>query len=537
MKFRPALFGNIKSKDILWAILLTIPALYINLDLLPLVGDEAIRALVSIEMMLSGDYLTPMLNGELYFNKPPLFNWLLVLFFNVFQNNSELICRIPTTLFLILYCFTIFWWVRKYLGKQTAILATLMFLTCGRILFYDSFLGLIDIAFSWLIFLNFMLIWYFFEKRDFLRLFIFSYVLTAVAFLLKGIPSLAFQAITLLTLFIYTGKFRRLISWQHISGIGIFVLLSLVYYYLYFLRHPDDLDTLLLRLISESAQKSAIGVKIVSTLVHLFRFPLELIYHFAPWTLLVVFLFHKRILKRALFNGFIKYCILIFLANVVIYWLSPITYPRYLHMLFPLLFIVLLYLTKYHAVTNTMNYRIMNKLFYVATIALVLVNAVLPFVYAQKVHVTHVILKACILSAAALFSFYWLYYSRNKSNAIFTLGVVLLITRISFNLFLVPYRQTISWPVLCRSDAIKLAQGTKGEDLFIIADTMTIANAYYITREREEILRFKDSPTKDAYYIVDDTTLFDGSFRKEYAMRSTLSRKHRFYAGKFKYKE
>jgi 4-amino-4-deoxy-L-arabinose transferase-like glycosyltransferase len=186
----------------MWVLFLLVPALYINLGMLPLGGDESIRALVSMEMMISGDYITPTLNGELYFNKPPLFNWLLIFFFKVFNSESEFICRLPTTIFLIVYCFTIFWWVKKHFGYSSGIMAALMFFTCGRILFRDSFLGLIDMTYSWLIFLNFMFIWYYFEKKNFLALFLVSYVITAVTFLLKGLPSVAFQGITLLVLFI-----------------------------------------------------------------------------------------------------------------------------------------------------------------------------------------------------------------------------------------------------------------------------------------------------------------------------------------------
>ena len=39
--------------------------------------DEAIRSLVALEMKLSGNLITPTLHGEYYYNKPPLYNWIL----------------------------------------------------------------------------------------------------------------------------------------------------------------------------------------------------------------------------------------------------------------------------------------------------------------------------------------------------------------------------------------------------------------------------------------------------------------------------
>ncbi len=116
---------------------------------MPLIGDESIRALVSLEMMLSGDYLSPTLTGELYFNKPPLYNWIIIVFYKIFNSNSEFVTRLPSTIFLLVYCVSIFLWVKSILGKQAGFIASLMFLTCGRILIYDSMLGLIDITYSW----------------------------------------------------------------------------------------------------------------------------------------------------------------------------------------------------------------------------------------------------------------------------------------------------------------------------------------------------------------------------------------------------
>ena len=60
------------------AIVLLIPALLINLGLLAFIDDEGIRSLVALEMKLSGNYITPTLHGMYYYNKPPLYNWLLL---------------------------------------------------------------------------------------------------------------------------------------------------------------------------------------------------------------------------------------------------------------------------------------------------------------------------------------------------------------------------------------------------------------------------------------------------------------------------
>ena len=81
------------------AMLLCIPAFLLNLGMAPFIGDEAIRALVAYEMMLSDNYLVPTMRGDFYFSKPPLYNWILIGFFKLFGGVNEWVSRIPTVKF------------------------------------------------------------------------------------------------------------------------------------------------------------------------------------------------------------------------------------------------------------------------------------------------------------------------------------------------------------------------------------------------------------------------------------------------------
>ena len=110
--------------------------------------------------------------------------------------------------------------------------------------------------------------------------------------------------------------------------------------------------------------------------------------------------------------------------------------------------------------------------------------------------------------------------------------VVLLLSRLSFNLFLIPYRQNSDWTEACKQDALKLAKRTKGEKLFLLTDTITSPNSYYLTRERNDILKFKTVPEEGPYFIVDDTLKYDNAFKTEFTMRSPFKYKT-FYAGNF----
>ena len=47
-----------------------------TLGKMPLIRSEAMYAQIPLEMLESGDWLTPRLNGARYFDKPPLYYWI-----------------------------------------------------------------------------------------------------------------------------------------------------------------------------------------------------------------------------------------------------------------------------------------------------------------------------------------------------------------------------------------------------------------------------------------------------------------------------
>src|SRR5690242_12770592 len=57
-------------------------------------SDESRRAVVTAEMIISHDYLTPTINAEVYLNKPPLYNWVVAGYFKLFGNYSMFAFRL-----------------------------------------------------------------------------------------------------------------------------------------------------------------------------------------------------------------------------------------------------------------------------------------------------------------------------------------------------------------------------------------------------------------------------------------------------------
>jgi len=92
--------GTSKSKPLYLLFLLLIIYLqfFHRLGTLGLVGpDEPRYAAVAREMLVSGDYVTPRLSGQVWFEKPILYYWLTALFYRLF-GVSELAARLASAL-------------------------------------------------------------------------------------------------------------------------------------------------------------------------------------------------------------------------------------------------------------------------------------------------------------------------------------------------------------------------------------------------------------------------------------------------------
>jgi 4-amino-4-deoxy-L-arabinose transferase-like glycosyltransferase len=92
---------------------------FYGLGALGLVGpDEPRYADVARQMFLTGDYITPHLFGEPWFEKPPLYYWLAALSFRLGVN--EFTARLPSALSGVLFLGLWYWFAARFYGEQAA---------------------------------------------------------------------------------------------------------------------------------------------------------------------------------------------------------------------------------------------------------------------------------------------------------------------------------------------------------------------------------------------------------------------------------
>lgn len=492
-------------------LILLIPALLINLGLLAFIDDEGIRSLVALEMKLSGNYITPTLHGAYYYNKPPLYNWLLLLSFQLFGFFNEWSARIPTVLCLLGYGGTIFYFFRKHYSTQVAFINALVFITCGRILFWDSMLALIDTCFSWVIFSMLMVIYHEFERERYFRLFGLAYLLGALGFLLKGLPSVVFLGISLLVYFVYRRRFKKLISWSHVAGMVLFGLLVGGYYLIY--HQYNSLEYVFTTLVSESSKRTVVRFGIWETVLHLLSFPFEMIYHFLPWTVMAIYLMRKDVLKLITQDRFITFNALMFLVNILPYWSSPEVYPRYLLMLAPLIFSVYIYLHGFHRSENSWQYRSVMTLFMIIC-PIIAIAALAPLFLSSTAGLPWLYLRTLLpVIGLGICSYY---FFRDKNQRLLWLILFLVILRIDFDQFVLPDRNRNDFGDEVRSSAIRIGQAHSDQPLFIYEHSETQpATSFYLTNARQGIIqRIYPDSLRAGTYIFDPRTYSDSLYLK-----------------------
>lgn len=499
-------------------LVLLIPALLINLGLLPFILDESTRGQVALEMIITGNYITPTINGEFYINKPPLYNWLIIAFIKLFNSKSEFVLRLPMVFSLLSFGITIFFSLAKKYGRQFALIVALMVVTSGRIFFYDSFRGLIDITFSWIVYSSFIAIYHFFQKKKWWTLFILSYLLTTIGFMLKGLPALVFQAITLLAYFIYKKEWKRLFTMSHVIGLLVFILLVSLYFYCFSKHYP--LREYISNLWLESSKRTAIENTFVSTVTHILTFPGEFLLHFLPWSLLFICVFRKGVLKQIHTESFIQYCFIIFLANIIIYWISPAIYARYLFMFLPLFFTVLLYICYLKGLS--VHKKIIFNAFFAMSIGITILFAVVPFID-QFSDVPNLFYKISFLIIFAVL-FIWLSIRIEQVRLLLFISILIL-SRIGFDWFVVTDRYKEGNDLIRKQGPIEIGQITKGEDLYIFGDSkIHNVESFYITRERMEILTRKHEDLTDGSYYIMENDSISNSGKYSYIYEKNLGK-------------
>ncbi|KWR77691.1 glycosyl transferase, partial [Cupriavidus sp. SHE] len=201
--------------------------------------DEGRYAEVPREMFVSGDWVTPRLNGVKFFDKPPLQYWATAGAYTLF-GPSEWTARIWSALVGLLGVLVAWWAAQKLYDKHVG-LASASVLIGAPLWILGSNLTTTDIGVGSLLGSAALVFAVAYQRRDY-RLYPIIWLLVGLAFLAKGLIALVLPAITL-ALYVaitrqrsafFSGKFWR---WSPLA-----VAITAPWFIVVSLRNPEFLN-------------------------------------------------------------------------------------------------------------------------------------------------------------------------------------------------------------------------------------------------------------------------------------------------------
>lgn len=483
-------------------------AFFYNSGILALYADEPTRALVSLEMTLNGDWM-PTINNVVYINKPPLYNWILIPFLSVL-GYEEWVVRLPAILSLILLGYFVYRSYFKISGsRDVAFFTAMAFLTSGNLLFYSSLLGHIDATFSIFIFVLFTISYRYGSQGKWKQLFRWTYILCFIGFMLKGLPAIVFGGVTLLTTTIFFKQPRKLVSTANFANALWFIIPTVTYFYLFSLHYP--LDEYILNLWSESSKRTVVDKSPISSILHLFTFPGQFIVDTAPWSFFGLIFLSKKYRQFVKQNTFLRFTFRLLLANILVYWLSPDTRARYIMMMYPLFFVIIIWtLIRFRA-----NFKSLWTGISWFTILLPIGISVL-FIMGHSLAIKY---KWELVTVLTLSIGVVILALTSKNKSLFPLLFFMLVSRLGFDLIALPERVEVADSTREKKEAFEIAEITGSEPLATYCSGVHHVTSYYITTKTGQVV---SSACEDAiwnpksFYLIPADFNFDPDHTKVY---------------------
>lgn len=293
-------------------------------------GEEGRRVMIAVNMLESGNYIIPSVEGVVYLQKPPLFNWLLAGMFRLTHSISEASARFVSIIaaFLSALILCLFW--RRISGVKDVwfILPGIMFLTFTDVM-DKSIRAEIDMTFTF--FVTFSIVsWYYlyeFRKNPFLA-WVVSLFLVGISALTKGVQAPAFFYCGVIPYLVYKKEFRRNLSLSHF--IGILVALGVFSLWLIPLLREVSFTAFINAWTKEILARGE-PLKEGGFFRHFVEFPFQYMIAYMPWLPFVLLWFKDSCKKESDgMKGLAMYCLFFLLFSIPFYWLLPGARLRYI---------------------------------------------------------------------------------------------------------------------------------------------------------------------------------------------------------------
>ena len=213
---------------------------YSALGTIPLLEpDEGRYAEIPREMIASGDYVTPRLNGVVYLEKPPLFYWGNALCLSIF-GETEFGARFFTATVSVAGILLTYWMGSVLAGPRTGLYSAIVLSTS----LYHYVIGRIntlDMTLAVTLIVAIFPAWLSLSGRRGRWSLTLAYAGAGLAFLAKGLVGCVFPAGVVLLWMLATGRAKEIRKAFSLAGFALFLAITLPWVFLVQRANPDFL--------------------------------------------------------------------------------------------------------------------------------------------------------------------------------------------------------------------------------------------------------------------------------------------------------
>ncbi len=203
--------------------------------------DEGRYSEVAREMVVSGDFITPRLDGVPFLDKPVLYYWLQASAIKLF-GLKEWALRFWPALIGIFGCLITYVVGRKFFNRRTGLLAAII-LSTSPLYYGAAHYANLDLEVAVLISSAlYFFMWALhssFPQRKFLLL--FAYIFCGLAALTKGLIGIVFPAMIVGLWILLLNRWNQIKHLRLITGLIIFFAITIPWYYLVQQANPEFL--------------------------------------------------------------------------------------------------------------------------------------------------------------------------------------------------------------------------------------------------------------------------------------------------------
>jgi 4-amino-4-deoxy-L-arabinose transferase-like glycosyltransferase len=256
-------------------ILLTILTIFVNLGSMPLLDpDEPVYAETPKEMILYNDFISPQIYGEYWYDKPPMYYWLVAGAFKIFGMN-EFSARFPSALLAVICVAAVYLSIAKLFNERAGMASGLVLATSIEY-FYLGKAAVTDITLTFFLTVSLLC---FLQRKYYL-----FYIFAALATVTKGPIGFLFPGAIIFIWMAFTRRFSELKHMKIPIGIIIWAIITLPWYWAMYQIHGSAFIDGFIGVNNITRFTTAEHVK---TSAWYFFIPVLLL-GFFPWTSLMV---------------------------------------------------------------------------------------------------------------------------------------------------------------------------------------------------------------------------------------------------------